>query len=155
MKILLIQSNTPISTSPTRETQLPVERFGKGVKIAVGVVVPIVVFLIGVALVYFLRRRKLQSTPDQEVSAGRDGSGTALKAELQGSTGIAIHGPKGTTFEKPELGATETVAELSAGNVIQELHGNSSVAICTVPIYQLLNSNYQLEMLLLEKPSKN
>lgn len=134
MKILLIQSNTPTSTSPTRETQLPSERFSKGAKIAVGVVVPVVVFLIGVALVYFLRRKKLQSTPDQEVSAGGDGSDTALKAELQGSTGIATHGPKGATFEKPELGATETIAELSAGSPIQELHSNSSVANLHGPI---------------------
>ncbi|KAL5093384.1 hypothetical protein Trisim1_011188 [Trichoderma cf. simile WF8] len=134
MKILLIQSSTPTSTPPTRETQLPSERFSKGAKIAVGVVVPIVVFLIGVALVYFLRRKKLQSTPDQEVSAGGDSSDTALKAELQGSTGIVTHGPKGATFEKPELGATGTVAELSAGSAIQELHGNSSVANLHGPI---------------------
>ncbi|KAL6699684.1 hypothetical protein J3F84DRAFT_361491 [Trichoderma pleuroticola] len=134
MKILLLQSNTPTATSPTRETQPPGERFGKGAKIAVGVVVPIVVFLIGVALVYLLRRKKLQSTSDQEVSAGGDDSDTAVKAELQGSTGITIRGPKGTTFEKPELGATETVAELSAGNEIQELHGNSSVANSHGPI---------------------
>ncbi|KAL7914053.1 hypothetical protein GGI35DRAFT_233166 [Trichoderma velutinum] len=128
MRILLIQSNTPTSTSPTRETQLPSEKFGKGAKIAVGVVIPLVVFLIGIALVYFLRRKKLRSASDQEVSAGGDDSGTALKAELQGSTGNAIRGPKGTTFEKPELGVTGTVAELPAGSAIQELHGNSSVA---------------------------
>ncbi|UKZ57482.1 hypothetical protein TrVGV298_011339 [Trichoderma virens] len=145
MRILLIQSNTPTSTSPAKETFPSQDKFGKGAKIAVGIVVPLVVFLIGVALVYLLRRKKLQSAPDQEESAGRDDSDTALKAELHGSTGIAIRGLKGTAFEKPELGDTRlgitaTVAELSAGNEIQELHGNSSVAnlnSATVPSSEL------------------
>lgn len=140
MKILLIQSSTPTtSDSPVEATQRPTDTIGKGSKIAIGVVVPVAVFLIGTALFYLLRRRKrrhVHSTPDAEVLATRDGSNSAPKAELQGSTGAAIYGQKGTVFEKPELdntqlGTTTTVSELAAtmpGNEIQELHGNISGA---------------------------
>ncbi|KAL6825717.1 hypothetical protein J3E69DRAFT_275173 [Trichoderma sp. SZMC 28015] len=137
MKILLIQSSTPTSASPSgetqstketqfpketqppKETQLPKDRFGKGAKIAVGLIVPIVVFLIAVALIFLLRRRRRrQLNPDREIAAGKDDSNTEVKAKVQGSTSTSILRPNGTTFEKPRLddrqfGIPATPAELS------------------------------------------
>lgn len=173
MRILLIQSNTPTDTptssptatptsSPTatstsfsETTSRPRDSFGRGDKIAIGVAVPLGIFLLGAILFYFLRRRKrLQVQPlDQEVLAagGASDSDPALKAELQGSSGIAISGSTGAMFEKAELDNTQrgiatTISELAADlpkDNIQELHGNSStpkiITNGTIPVSEPQN----------------
>lgn len=48
----------------------------------------------------------------------------ALKAELQGSSGIALSGPNGTAFEKSQLDGT-AVSELAADIHLAELEGGN------------------------------
>ncbi|KAM0261399.1 hypothetical protein ACHAQJ_002252 [Trichoderma viride] len=150
IRILLVKSAT--SNAIAKETSSPKKSSGKGEQIAIGVAVPIAILLISAAVFYFVKRRKRlrKQTSDQEVLAGGGDSDSGLKAELPGSFATAISGPKGAAFQKPELDnmqlSVTPMPELPGnlpGDVIQELHGNSSTPRlndATIPASEPQNS---------------
>lgn len=131
------------SGNDTSSTEGSSAGFSTEAKIAIGVVVPVVVFLAAALIWSLIRRKRASRASNSQTREERPGfgdgagSGQAIKSELEGSPIASITGPEGVAFEKAEMDSgfrsrhavSSIVGELddiSTGKIVSEL--DSTVA---------------------------
>ncbi|KAL6699807.1 hypothetical protein J3F84DRAFT_345118 [Trichoderma pleuroticola] len=133
-------SSTPASSVPSENPlSKPSQGLPLAAKIAIGVAIPLVAILTGVACfcIYKYRRKRKLFQAVHELGQDAHGDGgddlETAKPELPGDAGMVSAGPNGDAFRKAELdatrhssgGAVELAAELAGGGM-PELHSSSS-----------------------------